>query len=290
LYEKPEPAFSYNFDPAKNLNADHTEATVVIKNESTPFDKLSFERDLDGEIIKNDRTMQFTHTFKVEPGKNYDIPVSLTASNGPCVVTDDTQSITIDVPVLNEQPDGNCQEVTTKNIEAALELMLAEIKANPNELHDEYQEYYDQKLEPVYNSIISEPGAAFSGEKDAEVFKFIQDTHFEIGEALSNQESDIQREFVLKVYYELILLYFYMHACRDGQIDIANEISDVAGDWPAFNKQVIDEAPEALKMLLEEDAILEKMIALRNKLQSRFSDEISSIVNEIIERLTEFDA
>lgn len=290
LYEKPKPVFSYNFDPAKNLNADHTEATVVIKNESTPFDKLSFEWDLDGEIINNDRTMQFTHTFNVEPGKNYDIPVSLTASNGPCVVTVDTQTINMDVPVLNEEPDGNCQEVTVKNIKTALELMEAEISANPNELHQEFQEFYNKQLKPAYDSIISEPKAAFAGDKDAEVFKFIQDTHFEIGEGLSNQDSDIQREFILKVYYELILLYFYMHACRDGQIDIASEISDVAGDWPAFNKQVIEEAPEALKMLLEEDAILDKLTAIRNKLQSRFSDRITSIVNEIIERLTEFDA
>ncbi|GAA5521931.1 hypothetical protein LQ318_09285 [Aliifodinibius salicampi] len=282
IYRKPEPGFTY--DDEITFREENTIAVVTFENISEPFDELTFEWDFAGEVVKDENSVVFKHTFNVEPGENYDFQVRLKAFNGSCEETF-TESVNIDVPDI-EEPVEDCEEVTAATIRNTRNIMDRLFQANPDIL-SEVQPSYQDEVQPVYEKILENTEEAFSGGMDEEVFAFIQNAHFAIQEMIGTYNTDTEREFSLLVYYELILLYFYLQACREEDIEVHAQISDVAGGWADFTDRAREEFPEALEALIGSNDIHEKLVIIRKRMNQRFDEEIADIVDDLISKLNE---
>jgi hypothetical protein len=159
-------------------------------------------------------------------------------------------------------------------------------QANPD-LLSEVQPSYQEKVRPVYENILANTEEAFSGNLDEEVFAFIQEAQFTIEEMIGSYNTDTEREFSLMVYYELILLYFYLQACREEDIGVHAQISDIVGGWPDFTDQIKDEFPDALEALIEKNDIRAKLVMIHKRMHQRFEQRIEEIVDDLISKLNE---
>lgn len=285
LYRKPEPGFTYKYDGELVFKDGNAFAVVTFKNTSEPFDELSFRWDFDGEIVGNEDAVEFKHKFKVELGENYDFEVELTAINGPCEETV-IESVNIDVPDIIIESD-ECVEATTKTIKESVQVMDEEFEANEDILA-RFEPSYPEEIRLVYEKVIKNSAEAFAGDMDEEVFAFIQNTQFTIQEMIGTYNTDTEREFSLLVYYELILLYFYLQACREEDIEVHAQISDVVGGWPDFTDRAREEFAEELKALIEKNDVRAKLVRIRKRMNHRFDEEIAGKVEEIISILNEF--
>lgn len=285
LYRKPEPGFTYEYNGEIVFREGDAFAVVTFKNESEPFDELSFRWDFDGEIVENEDAVEFKHRFNVELGENYDFEVKLTAINGPCEDTI-TESVNIDVPDIIIESD-ECVEATTKTIKESVQVMDEEFEAN-EDLLSRFEPSYPEDIRLVYNRVIDNSAEAFAGNMDEEVFAFIQEAHFIIEEMIGTYNTNTEREFSLLVYYELILLYFYLQACREEDIEVHAQISDVVGGWPDFTDRAREEFAEELKALIEKNDIRAKLVMIRKRMHIRFSDKIAEVVDDLISKLDEF--
>lgn len=292
LYRKPVAEFIHSGDIEDiddiEYRNENTVAIVTFRNNSTPFDDLSFEWDFDGEIVENENAVEFKHPFNVRPGENFDFEVTLTASNGPCEDTF-TKSVNIDVPDI-EKPEPNCEEVTARAIEVSAQTMERAFQAN-QDLLPQVELTYTDKVRPVYEDVLKNVGEAFSGKMDDEIFIFIQDTQQGLQGWLlpgySRYVNSTTRGFALMIFYELILLYFYLQACRDDNIVVDERIAEVEESWTTFTDGVQEDFPEALEALLKEDKIHGKLAAIQENMEDRFSDEIADKVEELISILNE---
>lgn len=310
LYEKPEPAFSFSFSEG-DFNEEKTAVVVTFENNSSPFNKLSFEWDFGDEVQQHD-ALKFTHEFQVQPDSNFDFPVTLTATNGPCEASF-TDSVNIDVspleeddepieddpdePPVDDNPDETdeeqqkCFDNITAKLKAAMNLMESELQEHADLLQG-FSSQYQQEIQPKYQKIIDSPEGVLGDNASEALLKnyytFINELHLELKTKIRDLQSDVEREFALKLYYELLLLYFYLQVCRDGEINLAESISESAEKWSVFTDVAAGKYTEALGMLLEVDNIHQKLSDLYDKIGDRFSDKLKEIVEEIIQKLKDF--
>lgn len=306
VLRKPQAGFTYAGQIA--FRKENTVAVVTFENTSTPFEELSFRWNFAGDIVENETALKFTHIFAVQPGKNFDFTVELTASNGPCQDTF-TDTVSIDVPPLEEEPDqpdeptDNCVPQTAEALKGSTDVMEAELTENPD-LLGELNEIYQNTVAPDYNKVLSNPpdyvGDGLTEEQVREVeniFLMIQNVQFKVQEnvALSqeNEGTDdpnviIQQEFAIKLYLELMLFYFYLQSCRDDAIIVHANVSDIAGSWPSFVKKATGSFAAALSALLKEDDIHQKLVVIRKRMGSRFDETIRNLIDKIITMLGDF--
>jgi hypothetical protein len=242
--------------------------------------------------------------FKVEPGRNFDFNVSLTAFNGPCQ-DEFRESVNIDVPELEQpdepdqpdnpdepdqpdQPDRNCVQVTTRDLKASFRIMDREARQHQNEIDAEFLSMYQQQIRPLYEQILNNIESALNGQFDNQALPLIQMVQKSVIESIPGQDSVIQREFLLKLYYEMALLYFYLNSCRDGRITRNIAMHDRRNNWLTFTKMAIQEFEEAMQMLFEVDNIPEKLDAVRDRMGSRFDNQMKRLIDQLIQMMKQF--
>lgn len=288
----------------------NTIAVVTFQNRSEPFDELKFEWDFDGEIVQDENALEFTHSFKVQPGENFDFEVTLTAFSGACQDTF-TESVNIDVPELDipddpndpeepedpdnpdqpddpDQPERNCIEISARVIKASFNIIEREVREHRRELDRQFLIFYSRQIKPMYELILEDPRSALNGRMDNRVMPLIQESQKMVLEFIQNQQSEIQQEFLLKIYYEMALLYFYVNSCRDSRIGSDIAIHNQQLNWLTFTEMVAERFGEALKMLLEVDKIHSKLDAVQERIGDRFEPQMSSFVEKIISILKRF--
>ncbi|CAN5447093.1 hypothetical protein BH23BAC3_BH23BAC3_07700 [soil metagenome] len=294
-----------SFKVARNIEFIRNNLVAVVKfqNTSTPFEELTFQWDFAGDLVTNQNALEFTHQFKVRPGENFDFEVTLTAFNGPCQASF-SKSINIDAPELEEpdnpdepdpeEPDNpdepvrDCRDVTTRAIKASVNIIEREIREHGNNLDRRMVSIYQQQIRPMYERILGNPEEALSGRMDSNLFPFIQEMQTLLISAVAIQRTALQREFTLKLYYELALLYFYVQACRDNQISSEIASHGRRNNWLTFTEQAIEQFTEAMKMLLEADKIHAKLGSVQERMGSRFDNQMKNIVDKMISILTRF--
>jgi len=310
INRKPNPRFTVNDRIA--FKERNTIAVVTFQNSSEPFGELKFEWDFNGDVVKNENALEFTHPFKVQPGENFDFDVKLTAFNGSCQETF-TDGVNIDVPELDipddpndpdnpdqpddpgqpdnpDEPERNCVEISRRAIKASFNIIEREAREHRREIDREFLNFYLQQIKPVYVLILEDPQSALDGQIDNRIIPVIQEAQKMAVELIQNQQSEIQQEFLLKIYYEMALLYFYVNSCRDSSID-----SDIAKhsrqiNWLTVTEMSVERFGEALKILLEVDKIHSKFDAVQDRMGSRFEPEMSGFIEKIISILKRFIA
>jgi len=302
VYRKPNARFTIGEEIS--FREENTLAVVKFQNRSTPFDELTFEWDFDGDIVENENALEFTHFFKVRPGGNFDFEVKLTAFNGPCQATF-TESVNVDVPELDipddpnrpddpdnpdqpddpdqpDQPERNCVEISSQAIKASFRVMEREAQNDNNEIDRRFQLFYMRKIRRVYQQILDDPESALNGQLDNSVIPMIQETQKMVLENIMNQRRINGLEFMLMVYYEMALLYFYIHSCRDNRIGSDIAMHNDRLNWLSVTEQVFESFREALKSVLETDKIHNKLDAVQDRMGDRFDREMRTIIGKII--------
>jgi hypothetical protein len=140
----------------------------------------------------------------------------------------------------------------------------------------------------MYELILEDPRSGLSGRIDERIIPLIQEAQNMVLEFIQNQRSEIQQEFLLKIYYEMALLYFYVNSCRDSRIDSDIAMHNQQMNWLTFTEMSAERFGEAMKMLLEADKIHSKLEVVQERMGERFEPQMSSFVEEIISILKRF--
>ena len=290
INRKPVPKFT--FSDEISFRKENSIAVVTFQNRSEPFNELTFEWVFDGEKVENENALEFTRSFKVKPGQNFDFEVKLTAFSGACKETF-VDHVNIDVPELDieddpeepEQPEENCTDISTRAIKASFNVITKEANELGRSLDRQVQSFYSRSIKSVYQLILEDPESALNGKFDDRIMSFIQETQKLVVGLIQNQRSEAQQEFLLKLYYEAALLYFYIQACRDTVIKDDIAFQDRQLNWLTFTEMVVKEYGQALKMLLEEDKIQSKFVVVQKRMGSRFDPGLTKLIQKIIKLL-----
>jgi len=281
IYQKPVAKFHINDITDKSFNQDRTRATVTFTNDTTPHEDVSFEWDFGDGSKETQNAITFTHIYDVKPGTTFNFEVHLVASNGPCE-NSISQQIKVDVPAV-EEPMAECRDRAQKWIKASYDNIRSEYEANTDVLSP-FNSDYSQIVKPDYEHITSNIDGALKGDMDDKIFLDIQNVQFNINNYLDNAESNQeQRKFAIKLYFELLLLYFYLQACRgDESIKVDAGISDVEPGWVDFATKAAEKYIKALLDLFEEDDIVNKLKEVQKNMGDRMVDRLQTDIRRII--------
>ena len=111
IIQQPSAGFSVSEDI--RFNRQNTEAILTIHNNSVPFDQLQFEWTIAGEVVGNERALEFTYRVQVKPGADLSVPIQLRAFNNYC---EDVyrETFSFEVPEIDEpvEPEDPQRAVT----------------------------------------------------------------------------------------------------------------------------------------------------------------------------------
>ncbi|MEX0290391.1 MAG: PKD domain-containing protein [Flavobacteriaceae bacterium] len=278
------PDASFTIAEEVQFRNDNTAAVIKINNTSKLIVGQSFKWEFgQGENITQNAT-EFTHTYKVKPGGTFTFKVVLKAENESC--TDSASQIKVfSVPLSGEEPE-NCLKNTAAKIENGRLAIQVDLEKNPAELK-EANIFYKTEFEPLYKLIFSDLEEALKGTQDNKIFNLIQEIQKQITERLTINRSGKEQEFLLRLYYENLLIYFLVQACRDANISSRTSIT---GEWVSFTKNAADSFKEALLSLLRNYPVHLKIEDIRTQEDGRLSNPLKKILNDVLEILKQFGA
>jgi len=280
IYQKPIAKFSAK--DKIDYNNEKTKATVTFNNSTTPHEGVSFEWDFGDGSKETQNAITFTHIYDVKPGTTFNFEVHLVASNGPCEGST-SQQVKVDVPAVKNSM-AECRDQTQKRIKASYNNISSEYDANTDVLSP-FNSDYGQIVKPDYEQITSNIDGALKGDMDNKVFQDIQNVQFNVNKYLNNNadSNQEQRKFALKIYFELLLLYFYLQACRgDKRIKVEAGISDVEPGWTDFATSAAEKYTKALVALFHEDDIVNKLKEVQKNMGDRMADRLQTDIKKII--------
>ncbi len=259
------------------ISDDKQRASLQIDNNSIEIEGQNFIWDFgDGENLESIATT-IKHTYKVGPGKSFEFDISLRAFNGPC--TDSTeQTVTFVVPKEGQDDCLPKMEAEIVNSRNAIESLL---RQGSRELAVQSR-LYKQTMQPQYELILRDLKKSLEGGLDRQIFDSIKRSQARIGSALKTNLSSIEKTFILQLYYENALLYFYVQACRDSQIRALTGVTD---QWTTFTKKAARSFKEELFGLLNTDAIHVKLSNFVNQEGNRMSSSLKSTTTSLAKLL-----
>lgn len=304
VYHKPNARFTIN--EQITFRERNTIAVVTFQNRSTPFDELTFEWDFGDDVVANEDAIEFTHSYKVEPGENYDFNVKLTAFNGPCE-SSFSQDVNIDVPQLDvpdnpDQPDDpdqpdqpdepveNCLELTHMSYKASFNGLERVMRDMDDELDREFRSMYLQQIRPMYERVQENIDLIKNNRFNSQASRMIEQVQKTVLNRVHNQRTSKQQFFMLLVYYEMALYYFYMHSCQDKEIRGKITRHDRQNNWVTFTKMATQELEEAMKLLFDFVKIHNKFDLVQRRMQDRFDEHMADAFENTIQILKEFNA
>ncbi|NAS14299.1 hypothetical protein [Poritiphilus flavus] len=271
------PDASFAISEKVDFRNDNTSAVITIKNTSKDIDGQEFSWDFgQGGIVKQD-ALEFTHKYAVTPGGTFSFDIKLTAENGRCTDTA-TQTKVINVPKTGNEP-VNCQKETADKINTAKLAIETDLEKHPSALKNGAV-FYQENFTPLYKILLTDIESSLKGELDSQLYKGIQTLQRSITERLTVNLPLKEQEFTLRLYYENMLLYFYLQLCREGKITSRNGIPQ---DWVSFTKNAVDTFIEPLKMLFELNPIPTRLLEIRSETDERLSGGVRNNLDEVLE-------
>jgi len=296
ISRKPKAAFNVSNNIAFEKN--NTVAVLTIQNKSVPFDELRFEWSVFGLPVKNENATEFKHQLQVRPGQNLSVEIELTAFNEYCRDTY-KEKVQVRVPAAEEpidpnQPESNCNDITVGALKKSMRAIRSSVEEYQNGLDVDLLRIYPRVLE-LYKMIVENHVPVIAGEWDDNTIGTIQGLQMELlrhpslrNVRVSANIPPVQRVVAIQMFYELMLLYFYIHACRDSRIGIHSQVSDVVPSWLKFTKNVIEAFPNELMKVLSLDPVHEKLQDVQKQLNRRFDNRMKKIVTDINKILKDF--
>ena len=278
VYQKPQPQFTIEGDPT--LSNNNTKLNVDLRNSSDAIEGQDFEWDFDGDVFENNDE-KFPYAFDVIPGQSYNFDIKLTASTEHCfdVFTD---IIDFTVPTIDDDNGNNeteCAEDMKKKITDGEERISLFANENKAALGDILTIYNDE-VRPMYDLINSEFDKVLIGTHDATIKEHIRVVQSFIDQGYKNLEGPaVRKEWYIRMYLEMMLIYFYMQACRGESI---NATTLITGNWKVFITTVANTDSNLLKSILTNVPYDTFLTDILNKLGDLMSANLKNIVQDVI--------
>jgi hypothetical protein len=299
IYEKPEPEFS--MEEEVQFTKENTVAAVTFVNKTKNREQLIFEWDFGDGETESTAEETVTHLFNVEPGSEFSSTVRLIAENGPC---SDEKSMDIEFKVPEREiddpapepepepepeptpepepdPEANCKELVVERIERSLQDIRTSLRDGRRELNN-FNPFVNETLQEFYKSTLNEIDLAIRGEMDDEINDFIFKYMMQVQMSLQNQ-SGKEQVFSLLIYYELVLFYIYIRACRNEKIPSFQRPNDAVRGWVDFTNSLQRNLTESFRSFLRESDTIEKFQTAYDRFDGGFSQSIDSEIRQIME-------
>jgi len=275
VLRKPNASFTINGDVI--FRNDNAVAVITVNNTSAAIAGQEFTWDFGqgAPIVQN--AAQFSQNYEVKPGGTFTFNIKLTAENASCSDTS-TQTKVISVPKSGEDP-GDCQKVTARKINDGKTAIDIELEKNPSDLK-EVKVFYTREIEPIYKLLFNDTSKTFEGGLDTEIYAQIEKTQKAISEGLTIGRNAKEQEFLLRLYYENILVYFYVQACREKPIVARTNITEA---WIPFTKNAADTFKIALGTLLATYPVINKLLEVRRQEDARLSGTLKEVLDSIFD-------
>ena len=274
-----QPKASFTVSEKVVFRNEGTVAEIIIKNTSEAITGQSFVWDFGQGATVSQDAIEFQHSYQVKPGGTFTFDITLRAENGSCF---DTLTNTKDIVVPSADGDtGNCDKETTALINQGRSAIDKDLAENSSELK-EVKVFYDSEIEPLYELLFKDFPATLKGSLDSDIFDIILKNQKAIAARLTVNRPFKEQEFLLRLYYENMLLYFYVQACRDAAIGAKTKITN---DWEGFTKNATDSFIEALLSLLKTYPVFEKLTQVRTGMDARLSNPLKKLLETVLELL-----
>ncbi|NNE76936.1 MAG: hypothetical protein HKN31_07670, partial [Pricia sp.] len=215
LHVLSQPDASFTIKDQVLFRNDNTLAIVSVTNTSPIIAGQEFVWDFGQGAPLNQNAKEFTFNYEVKPGGTFTFTIKLTAENGSCSDTI-SQVKVITVPKLDEDPE-NCGQTTGRKITEGKTAIEIDLEKNPSDLK-EAKLLYQREVEPIYEIIFKDISKTLEGSFDTEIYNQIEKAQKAIAERLTVNRNAKEQEFLLRLFYENMLIYFYVQACREGTI------------------------------------------------------------------------
>jgi hypothetical protein len=271
-----QPDASFTVKEEVSFRNDNTVAVIGINNSSPSIEGQEFTWDFGQGAPIDQNATAFAHSYDVKPGETFTFNIKLTAVNASC--TDTTSQVkVIAVPKSGEDPD-NCEQTIEREITEGKTAIEVDLEKNPTDLKVE-KLFYDELFRPIYEIVFKDISKTLEGGLDSEIYAQIEKAQKAIVERLTINKNVKEQEFLLRLFYENMLIFFYVQACRERTIAIRRNITDT---WIPFTKNAVDSFKIALNNLLLAYPVDLKLEEIRRKEDHRLSSSLKDILDEIL--------
>ncbi len=285
VYQKPQPQFLIEGDPT--LSNNNTSLNIDLRNLSKAIEGQDFEWDFNSDVFENNDE-KFPYAFDVVPGQSYSFEIKLTASTEHCFdAFTDTLDFTvpaIDVGDDNGNDETDCSEDMKKKIKNSEERLSLFANENKAALAGVLT-IYNEEVRPMYDLINSQFDKVLIGNHDSQIKEHIRKVQlFITGEYQKLEDPAARKEWFVRMYLEMMLIYFYIQACRGESI---NATTLVTGGWLGFIDMVASMDQNILKSTLANVPYHTMLSDILNELSSSMSANLKTIVQDVINILNE---
>ncbi len=279
LFEKPMPQFSANENI--RFEEENSLAIITIINQTDNRENFDFEWRFDdgSNIQSNDR--EITHSFQVKPGALIEMGVTLRAANGPCT-GERSDTITIEVPDSgNDEEEKECRKYATEQITRSRDVVKSmnfSVRGRAGRFREAAQ-----ALTQVYDRVLDELDSVLEGGMDRELFNAIGVYQNQIQLQIFGEENITpqDKQVGLSLYYELALLYFYVHSCRESSIGKLPQNARIP-DWGATTNELLRDNSEILTNFLEATDTVNNFEEVNKRFRERYGEDLQPIMRAVL--------
>jgi len=277
IFEKPIPQFSFEddikFDEKKST------AKITLINQTNNREKFDFEWDVDGRESVDSNEKEITYSYPVKPDQVFDIEMSLRAKNGPCTA-EKTDTFTFETPDLrDDREEKECKVYAVGQINRAKKVINS---LGFNRRTELFQDTASNLID-LYDSLLSDIDVVLGGRLDNRIFRQISNLQNRIqGQLFGERDiSDDNKQIGLALYYELALLYFYVHTCRESTIEKLPR-SARTPDWNDITNRLQRNEPELLIKFLETTETVNNFTDVDDRFNGRYGEDLQVIMRGIL--------
>ncbi|MEM9544978.1 MAG: hypothetical protein AAGA77_03350 [Bacteroidota bacterium] len=283
IHEQPQPSFAQVGEPAFSNN--NTQMNIGVKNTSKAIAGQKFKWSFNGDEFEND-SVEFQYPFEVVPDSVFNVEIKLDAINGPCGAPALPLNFEVEIPKLDVEGNGEGTENT------CIDTNLGRINDGRIRLNDyrvenedklvEFIFVYDEFLLPLYTLVKDDAVNVMNGKHDATFRDNIRNAQNEISAFYLDVVNMDIREWLIRLYLESTLLYFYILACRETKISA----NTVTGAWIEFIATIVENDPDLVNNILTQVPYHDHLNDLLKELTGRLSETVNLLLNDIINALT----
>ncbi len=261
LFKKPIPKFSIG----ENIEyfKDNTVALVNFENLTDSL-KYIFEWNFGNGKTSSSKNKNISQEFPVKPGTALEQNISLKAKNGPCQEMY-TGNLKINVPALDE-PVRDCEQFAQAGISDSIQEIVSILPSAK------------RKFKPFFKTLTTDIDQVLSGKKDKEIFEFIQNFQIEFQRQIERQKT-LQQLMGMRVYYELTLIYFYIHSCRENKI---GQLNPEKINWAESTEVFRSNYTDVFLKLLKSRSLLQKFETVNDYFKSRYNSKFQTNMKVIL--------
>lgn len=276
--EQPEPRFS--MDSVINFEKNNTVAVVQFTNDTANAKDLQFLWDFGDGNRTETSDKNVTHLYAVKPDGVFNFDVKLMARSRYCQ-GETTERLRIDVkPIDTDKPVKACRKYAQDGMTATLDDLQRHIDSQPKEFS--VFDNFLKALESAYANLMKDMGDLMDGKRDGDVINMIRMFQSQIISGQS-QFSPNQRSLSFKMYYELLLLYFYVHACRNNPIQ-SLKVDNIRNQWDeAIKNLIVRPHKSEFDGMLKVTDIRNKVNEVDKRFSSRYSKDLANIMAVVVD-------